>query len=82
MITNLLELFKVFSCIVVSIVPYSCSLRTKTLHIPQNLSNQIVLKVLYVKLQQNLEIYIYLNLCRRYAVKKVRSLTELCNINL
>ena len=40
----------------------SCSLRSKTLDIPQNLSNQIVLKVLNAKLRQSSEIY-FLRIC-------------------
>ena len=49
MSANLLELFKIFPNVVVSIVP-SCFFRTKTLDIQQNLSNQIVLRVLNAKL--------------------------------
>ena len=54
----------------------NCFPLTKTLRIPQNLGNQIVLKVLNVT-------YIFdLHLFNIYAVMKVRSLlTEMCNIN-
>ena len=58
-------------------------LRTKPLHIPQNLGNQIVLKELNIKFQQSLEIYFCLNLCNTNAIMKARSLIiEMCNINI
>ena len=55
-ITNLLDLFKIFPYVEVSIVPYvvlyqNFFLCTKPVHIPQNLGNQIVFKVLNAKLQ-------------------------------
>ena len=80
MITYLLEPFKIFPLLFYQ----SCFLRSKTLDIPHNLSNQLVLRVLIVKLQQSSEIYIFcLDLCNTNAVKKIRSLiTEMCNINL
>ena len=57
MITNLLKLFKIFSNVVVSVVP---KLFFFVIDIPQNISKQKVLKVLNAKLQQILEIWFLL----------------------
>ena len=78
MITNILDVFKIVPCVVI-VLYQSCFLHNKTLGIPQNLSNQIVLKVLNAKLQQNSEIYILLKSLQDRRSKE-RSKFDLCNM--
>ena len=56
MIANLLVISKIFSTVVLKIAA-NCFLHTKTLDIPQNLSNQIVFTVLNAKFKQSSETY-------------------------
>ena len=80
MMKTLLNSLKYF-LMYISIIP-KLLFRTKTLDIPQILSNQIIFKLLNVKLQQNSGMYFYFILCCACSVQKIQSwITEICNIN-
>ena len=81
MITYLSKLFKIFPY--VELVLYQSFFCTKTLDIPQYLSNQLVLKVLNAKIATKFRNTFLPSSLQAICSKESSSLIiELCNINL